>query len=466
MANDLGHATAAELVGLYRRRAASPVEAVREILSRIDRLNTELNCFCYLDPEGAIAAAEASEARWGRGEPAGPLDGVPVSIKDLTIVKGWPTRRGSKTVDANGPWDEDAPLVEMLRAGGAVLLGKTTTPEFGWKGVTDSPLTGITRNPWDTGRTAGGSSGGAAAAAAAFLGPLHQGSDAAGSIRIPAAFCGVFGFKPTFGVVANYPLPAHIGPLANNGPIARTVTDAALLLTEMARRGDYRDPTTSPVQGLHYGSGLDDGVVGCRIAFSPTMGVSAEIDAGIAAEVARAATVFADLGATVDEADPPMAPARAIIDILWPAAIAWLVDQIPKKAQERMDPGLLELAARGAHWSAGDLIGAQADAHALGVAMSRFHDRYDLLLTPQMPLEAFSAGIDFPPGHSWWLDWSPFTYPFNITQQPAASVPLGTGPGGLPIGLQIVGRRFEDTTVLRAARAFERDHPFGMPPGT
>ena len=220
MGEDLCYTTALELVGLYESKRASPVEVARAILERIERLNPILNCYCYCNRDDVLAAARQSEARWSVGEPLGPLDGVPVSIKDLLLTKGWPTRCGSRLIDPQGPWSEDDPAVSRLRESGAVLLGKMTTPEFGNSGITDSPLTGVTVNPWDTSRTTGGSSGGSVAAVASGLGPLSIGTDTGGSIRTPSSFCGLVGLKPTFGRVAQYP-ETDWGGISVSGPIAR-----------------------------------------------------------------------------------------------------------------------------------------------------------------------------------------------------------------------------------------------------
>ncbi|MCZ6838766.1 MAG: amidase [Alphaproteobacteria bacterium] len=466
MPNNLLAMTAVELAECYQTGDASPVEMAQATFDQIDRYNGTLNCICLIDEETTLDMARASEARWQKGEPIGPLDGVPVTIKDLTLTKGWPTLRGSKTTDPAGPWDEDAPATERLREAGAVIAGKTTTPEFGWKGVTDNPLTGITRNAWNPERTPGGSSGGAAAAAGAFMGPLHQGSDAAGSIRIPAAFSGVFGYKPTFGVVPNYPLPGHIGSLANMGPITRTVRDAVVMLNVLAQP-DFRDFMAPPVQGRDYFDGLEDGVAGLRIAYSPTLGSDGWADDDVANAVAAAVKVFEALGATVEQVDPDIPACRPIIETIWFAADAWIVDQMGSEKAQLMDPGLLAVAEQGRNLSVQDLVGAHAARVDLGVRMARFHQTYDLLLTPQMPLEAFEAGKNYPDGRdmSEWVDWSPFTYPFNLSMQPAASVPCGFGDDGMPVAFQLVGRRFDDATVLRAARAYERAHPFKMPEG-
>ncbi|MDH3596510.1 MAG: amidase family protein, partial [Rhodospirillales bacterium] len=247
MTNDPALLTATELLTRFRAGSLSPVEVTEAALARIEAHDTALNAFCLVDAEQALAEARRSEERWRIGAPKGRLDGVPASIKDLLLTKGWPTLRGSKALDPDQPWDEDAPAVARLREHGAVLLGKTTTPEFGWKGVTDSPLTGVTRNPWDPSRTPGGSSGGAAAAVATGMGALAIGTDGGGSIRIPAGFTGIFGLKPSFGRVPAYPL-SPFGTVAHLGPMTRSVADAALMLTVLAEP-DPRDWYALPVDG-------------------------------------------------------------------------------------------------------------------------------------------------------------------------------------------------------------------------
>src|SRR6185369_17099019 len=257
--------------------------------------------FRLVDAPAAEAAALASATRWQRGEPMGPLDGVPTTIKDLVLTKGWSTLRGSKAISPDQPWDEDAPAVARLREAGAILLGKTTTPEFGWKGVTDSPLTGITRNPWNPVKTPGGSSGGGAAAVAAGMGPLTLGTDGGGSIRIPCAFTGLVGLKPSFGRVPAWPL-SPFGTVAHIGPMTRTVHDAALLLNVIAQP-DARDWLALPADACDYAAGLEEGVRGWRIAYSADLGY-ADVEPEVATLVRQAALRFIELGATVDEAHP------------------------------------------------------------------------------------------------------------------------------------------------------------------
>src|SRR3954447_16102352 len=296
---DLCALTATELLDGYRKHELSPVEVTRAVLERIERLNPVLNAF-NLVSERAMDDAKASEARWMSGQPKGLLDGVPASIKDIILTKGWPTLRGSKTVDPKGPWNDDAPASARLREHGAVILGKTTTPEFGWKGVTDSPLTGITRNPWNPAKTPGGSSGGAAAALASGMGALAVGTDGGGSIRIPCSFTGLFGIKPSFGRVPAWPL-SPFGTVAHVGPMTRSVADAALMLNVIALPG-ARDWHALPYSPRDWRAGLDHGIEGLRIAFSADLGY-AKVDGEVASVVARAVRLFEDLGAKVEQKD-------------------------------------------------------------------------------------------------------------------------------------------------------------------
>ncbi len=462
MTDDLAMMPASELAVRYRRKDLSPVEVTKAVLARIDALNPRLNAFCHCDDDSALAAAADSEARWARGEPVGLVDGVPATVKDLVVARGWPTLRGSLTVASEGPWDEDAPSVARLRAQGAVLLGKTATPEFGWKGITDSPLTGITRNPWNPVLTPGGSSGGATAAAATGMGALHIGTDGGGSIRIPAAFTGVFGIKPTFGRVAAYP-QSPLGTISHLGPIARTVADAALMLTVIAG-SDARDWLSLPEDRRDYRVGLEAGISGLRIAYSRTLGF-AEADADVIALVDRAVETLADLGAHIQEADPQIGNPRDAFEAHFFGHYAAIGETMTEQQRERLDPGLRAMMAAGRRFGPIDWLQAELRREEIARALGLFLADYDLLVSPQMPIVAFEAGADVPAGRGMtgWLDWSPYTYPFNLSQQPAASVPCGLNEAGLPAALQIVGPRFAEALVLRTARAYESVHPFAMP---
>ena len=461
MKNDLCSLSATDLLRLYRTRKASPVEAARAVLARIAKLNPKLNCFCLVDEKAALESAKASEARWRKGEPKGLLDGVPVSIKDLLLTKGWPTLRGSKTIDPKGPWNDDAPSVARLREQGAVLVGKTTTPEFGWKGVTDNPLNGITRNPWNPKMTPGGSSGGSTAAVAAGMGPLTVGTDGGGSIRIPCAFSGLFGLKPSFGRVPAWPL-SPFGTVAHVGPITRSVADAALMLNVLSLP-DTRDSFALPHDPRDYRVGLDDGVKGLRIAYSPDLGY-ADVDPEIAALVRKAAGRFEELGAQVQEANPGFENALPMFTTHWFAGAAALLRAFSAEKAKLVDSGLREVARQGAKIPMLDYLDAAMKRGQLTGLMNRFHEKYDLLLTPTLPLAAFEAGKEVANllKEKRWTDWSPFSYPFNLTQQPAASIPCGLTKKGLPAGLHIVGPRYADALVLRAARAYESSQPIAL----
>ncbi|MFD9824155.1 amidase [Streptomyces violascens] len=456
--SELAYLTARQLLTGYRARTFSPLDATRAVLARIEAVQPRLNAFVRVDAEPALAQARAATERWHAGEPKGLLDGVPVSVKDLLLQAGGPTLRGSNTTSEKGSWGEDAPAVARLREHGAVLVGKTTTPEFGWKGVTDSPRTGITRNPHDPARTAGGSSGGSAAAVAAGAAPLSLGTDGGGSIRIPASFCGVFGLKPTYGRVPLHPASAF-GALSHVGPIARDAADAALLL-DVISGADWRDPTALEPPAHPYAAVLAEdaatGVKGLRIAYSPSFGGQVAVHAAVAAAVRAAVTRLAELGAYVEEADPDFADPVDTFHTLWSAGAARIVDQLNPQQRELLDPGLRQMGVRGARLSALELLAAQTARLELGRRMARFHQRFDVLVTPTLPITAFEAGREAPASSAphRWTGWTPFTYPFNLTQQPAATVPVGTDADGLPIGLQLIAARHQDGVVLRAAAAF------------
>ena len=459
----LADCTATELLQLYQSGQASPVEATRAVLARIDALNPALNAFCLVAHESALQSARDSEARWQKfrqgGKPCGELDGVPVSIKDLILTRGMATLRGSHTVDANQPWEVDAPATARLREAGAVILGKTTTPEFGCKGETNSPRTGITRNPWDVSKTPGGSSGGAAAAVASGMGPLAIGTDGAGSVRIPAAFCGNVGLKPSFGRVPAYPL-SPFGSVAHLGPHSRSVRDAALMMNVL-KKPDARDWTSLPPDSSDYLSGLEDGIRGLRIAWSPALGYARNVDPEVARSVARAVALLADLGALVEQIDPGFEDPLEITTGLWFAG-AWTVWNTLTPAQQALtDPDFRAQALLGEKFSLLDIQRLHMQRGALGSHMRQFMQRFDLLVTPSVAVPAFEAR---PAGRSpmdpvAMLGWTPFSYPFNLTQQPASTVPCGLTAAGLPIGLQFVGPMFGDALVLRASRAYEVARP-------
>ncbi len=461
---DLADCTATELLSLYRRAQASPVEATRAALARIERFDPVLKAYSFVAADAALASARDSEARWHRGEPCGALDGVPASIKDLILTRGMPTLRGSRTVDASQPWEVDAPASARLREAGAVLLGKTTTPEFGCKAETNSPLTGISRNPWDPRMTPGGSSGGTAAAVAAGMGAVSVGTDGAGSVRIPAAFCGNVGLKPSFGRVPAHPL-SFFGTVSHLGPHTMSVRDAALMLNVLSQP-DARDWTSLPADGCDYTAGLEEGIRGLRIAWSPTLGYAKNVDVQVAAACDRAAHRLAELGAHVEAVDPGIEDPLEITSGLWFVGAWTLWNTLTAAQQTLTDPDFAAEARLGSGFSALDVQQLQLRRGALGSHLRQFMQRFDLLVTPTVALPAFEARPagrrDMTPLEL--LGWTPFSYPFNLTQQPACTVPCGLTGQGLPIGLQFVGPMFGDALVLRAARAYEKVEPVMRPP--
>ena len=458
-ATDPALMTAEEMLGHYARRALSPVEVLQAVTERVARFNPSLNAFAVMNPQALITAGQ-SEARWAAGRPMGSLDGVPCTVKDLVDVAGLPTRRGSRLSDPT-PVAEDAPLVMGLKAEGAVIIGKTTTTEFGWKSPGDCPLHGITRNPWNPDYTTGGSSSGAAAAAAASFGPLHVGTDAGGSVRIPAAWCGVVGLKPTFGRVPQWPLGAFAA-VAAAGPITRNVRDNALMLGAMARF-DLRDPYCLPDDARDWRATIEDGVAELRVAVLRRPGFDAPVDQESMAAVEDAARMLSEAGAEVEEADPGLPEIREIFGRVWGVALTRLVNSFPEARRHVLDPGLLEVAAAHGGMSAADYMESEAMRVIAAHTMARFHVKYDLVLCPTVPNPpplADAPTVD--PVNALWNSWAPWTFAFNLTRQPAISVPMGLSATGLPRSVQIAAAIYRDDLVLRAARTLELAQPVSL----
>jgi aspartyl-tRNA(Asn)/glutamyl-tRNA(Gln) amidotransferase subunit A len=456
---------AAEIAAAYRAGALSPVEVARDALDRAERQQPRLNAFTRIERAAALEAARLSEARWREGAPLSPADGLPATVKANIAAMGWAARRGSHALpDTPSPFD--APATARLREAGTVIIGQTTMPEFGWIGVCHSALNGVTRNPWNPERTPGGSSGGAAVAASLGLGPLHLGTDGAGSIRIPASFTGLFGLKATFGRVPAFPA-SPFGSLAHVGPLARTVADLALCYRLIAAP-DARDMwawnnAAPDIDGI-----LGRGIRGLRIGWSARLGHVRDLDPEVERLCEAAARRLVELGATVEAADPGFgeADAREPLDTLWNAGCAAILAGVPEKLRSAVDPGFLRAAEAGARVGGAEVLQANVRRAHLHARLLAFHERFDILLTPMMPSTAIETGLEvprhFPHGASW-LDWSPYSYPFNVTAQPAASAPVGLHPDGLPVGLQIVAASGREDLVLRTARAVELTTPFAQP---
>ncbi len=455
---DVCYLPAVELREHYRARSLSPVEVTEAVLTRIERLEPQLNAFVTVTPELALTQARAAEQAYARGD-AAPLAGVPTSIKDLTMTKGIRSTRGSLLHKDLVP-DFDPPVVERLYAAGIAMLGKTNTPESGWKGETTNRVSGSTRNPWNLGHTPGGSSGGASAAVAAGLGPLAQGSDGAGSIRIPSSFAGTFGLKPSYGLVPQYPAsPMEL--LSHSGPMTRTVADAALMLTVMAG-ADARD-RLSWSSDLDYFERLNPDLTGLKVAWSPDLGY-ARVDAEVLALTEAAVERFRELGCQVEAATPDAGDPWELVDIIWSASQAGAFADRLDEVGHLLDPGLLEVIEHGMNFSGAEVVAAHSRRVDYYHKLREFMEGYDLLLTPTLPITAFKVGQNHP-GEicgqpTTYLGWTAFAYPFNITGQPAASVPCGFDTRGLPVGLQLVGRWRDDQKVLNAAAAFEQVAPW------
>jgi aspartyl-tRNA(Asn)/glutamyl-tRNA(Gln) amidotransferase subunit A len=438
--------SAETLLGLYARRALSPVEALQAVTERVARLNPWVNAFAAMNPR-ALAEAGESQARWMAGRPRGPLDGVPVTVKDIMDLAGFPTRRGSRITDSR-PVAADAPVPLSLKEAGAVILGKTTTTEFGWKTPGDCPLHGITRNPWDRARTPGGSSSGAAAAAAAGFGPLHVGTDAGGSIRIPAAYCGIVGVKPSYGRVPQWPHGAFAS-VAVAGPMARP---------------DARDPYATDAPPPDLLSGIEAGVAGLRIALVRRWGYAPPLDEAGEAALVAAAGMLRDAGAIVEDADPDLPDTRTIFGRVWGVALARLVARTPEESRAQLDPGLLEVARRLTGVTAADILDADAARGVAAHQMALFHMRHDLVLSAATPTAAFAA--DAPtlhPTEALWRDWAPWTFATNLTRQPAVAGPVGLDADGMPRAVQIIAAQGADGLALRGARVIERASRIGDP---
>jgi aspartyl-tRNA(Asn)/glutamyl-tRNA(Gln) amidotransferase subunit A len=453
-ATDLTQASAAELSALYRSGAASPVEAASAVLARAQAVNPAINALTLVDVDAALAAAQASEARWRGGEALSPLDGVPVSIKELVRAKGWPQTMASRLTDKT-PATEDAPAVARLREAGAVVYAQNTSPEYGFKGVTDSPLHGITRNPWNLDLTPGGSSGGSAAAVAAGLGPLAVGTDGGGSVRIPSAFTGLVGLKATYGRIPAWPPSMH-GDLANTGPMTRTTLDCALMLSQMSRP-DPRDPFPAPPEERDYTVGLDEGVAGLKIGLVMKFG-DVFLDPEVEARVAAAAKTFEALGA---EVAPIASPTRSedagrVFVAHWFSALQRLLQIYPSDMHDQFDPQLLQNARVGEAYTVQTLVDAMVARREMSTAWNLVFTKYDLVISPTLNVLPFPVGQPFPDGPAGEpnFGWSN-TALFNLTRHPAITTPAGLSDAGLPVGLQIVAAHYRDGLVLRASAALE-----------
>lgn len=459
--SDICFLSATELKEHFGRRELSPIEVARAAIDRVHALDPELNAMTMVTEQLALAAAQTAEEAYAGKRPLRLLEGIPLTLKDMHPTAGLRTSQGSW---ATADWvpDTDAPVISRLYAAGGVTLGKTAVPEFGWKGVSESPLTGITHNPWRHGFNAGASSAGAAVAAAVGFGALHLGSDGGGSIRMPAHFCGVYGLKPTYGRIPYWPVPNN-DYATHMGPLTRTVADSALMLEAMAgpHPWDHTSCEASPEPYLHK---LKADMKGKRIAFSPDLG-HARVDGDVAELVAKAVRIFEDLGAEVELVTPEWGPlGPELARFLWKAGYLARGAAYLPRWREKMDPGLVAMLDEAQSIGGEEYHLMRARKLAYVEQIHRFFETWDLLLTPSVSTVAFPAHLLQPPSwpsHPWdWLMWAQFSYPFNLSGNPAASIPCGFNADGLPAGLQIVGPRFDDLGVLQASAAFEQVRPW------
>ena len=453
---------ATELASLIKKKKVSPVEVVDAVLDRIDKINPRLNAYVLVTAVEARREARAAERALGKKSATlGPLHGVPFSVKDLVITRGVRTTFGTPFYSDNVP-TEDAPIVARMKAAGAIMLGKTNTPTFGWIGATHNLLFGATRNPWKLDRTPGGSSGGASAAVAAGLGPLAVGTDGGGSIRIPASCAGIYGFKPSYGRIPIYPV-SGAWSLSHVGPMTRTVADAALM-TQVCAGPDERDQYSLPAERIDFIKAVKGDLKGVRIGWSPDLGYAEAVDPEVRSVCAKAVKAFRECGARVEDVALEWpSPKDGWEQVFCGGIAARMAPFLDRRAQ--IEPGLLAIIDATMKQPPLRYVQGWFDRLNWWQHPRRFFETYDLLLTPTIACPPFAIGLDNPAEIAGTrvapYAWMPFTYPFNLTGQPAASVPCGATADGLPIGLQIVGRRFDDVAVLRASAAFERVRPWG-----
>lgn len=462
---ELARLPALDLIAGYRAGTFTPVDVIDDVIGALEATDALCNVVVTDMYEAARREAERAASAWASGEAVGPLTGVPVTIKDLLFVAGVGAHAGAPTLVGFVP-DQDSAAVSALKAAGAVLTCKTTTCESGYKLTADSPLSGVTRNPWRLGRTSGGSSGGAAAAVAAGCGPLAIGTDAVGSIRVPASFCGVFGLKPTFGLVPRSPsfFPPSWGSLAHTGPIARTVADAALLL-EVVAGYDARDAVSLPVGKRRFDTGAAS-LAPLKIAVSADFGFAAVAPA-VRDAFAGVTHALADLDADIVALEPSLGT-RLLEEVLQPIGFTEQAAAVMYREPAELalsEPEFQAVVARGRAVRGIDYVDALHKRARLRGRFLEIFKSVDAIVTPTVAVTAFEAGtigVDMIDGQpvDRHLGWSPFSWPINLAGLPAATVPCGFDRDGMPIGFQIIAPWLEESTIFRIAAAFEQARPW------
>ena len=452
--------SASQMSAAFKSGELSPVEIVEESFRRLNAWEPHVNAFVHVDYEGARAAAKNAEIRWKNGAPLSPLDGVPVAVKDLVAVSQMPYRRGSEVWPEGIIAETDAPVVARLREAGTIIIGKTATPDSGCRIVTESAVHGITRNPYDLRCTPGGSSGGSSVAIATGVVPIAIGTDGAGSIRIPAASCNHFGLKPSFGRIPIHP-PSLFAPHAVTGPMSGTVEDTALAYN-IVTRPESRDPYAMPYGNIDWCNGLTTTISGMRIAYSEDLGSGVSIDAEIRGALHSTIRALRELGAHVEEVEFswPCDP-HEVFQVFWQTMYWNSYRALSEAQQERVDKLITSAAEKGSTISLSRYLSASNGRQAMAQKMQMFHQDFPVLLTPVMPVPPYAVGRSTPEplAEDDWL-WCPFTYPFNLTQQPAASVPAGLTQAGLPIAVQLAAANGNEHDLLRVAAALEQIRPW------
>jgi Asp-tRNA(Asn)/Glu-tRNA(Gln) amidotransferase A subunit family amidase len=445
-----------------KRQELTSQEITEVIIERIEKINPIINAYCTTTFDLARDMAKKADEAVKKGEKLGPLNGVPTSIKDLYDTKGIKTTYGSKIYENYVP-DEDILVVKRLKYAGIVILGKTNSPEFGHKAVTDNLIFGVTKNPWNLEWTSGGSSGGAAASVASGLGPLALGGDAGGSIRIPSGLCGIYGLKPNLGRIPRYSNKLAYDTLAHYGPMVRYVKDAALMLDVMAGPDD-RDKYSIPQKNLNYLESLKEKPKNIKIGYSLDLGYVKAIDPEVEKTILNSVQKFEKFDWTVENVEIRIKNAYRTYATLLTATLAYDCKPYLKEWRDKMSSTLLKLVDAGLTCSAFNLERAMMERNKIYEVLYQYFKNYDILITPITAVPAIGLGKMYTPkiagkGVSP-AGWVPYCFPFNLTGNPAASIPCGWSSKGLPIGMQIVGKRFDDATVLQVSKAFEEIAPW------
>jgi Asp-tRNA(Asn)/Glu-tRNA(Gln) amidotransferase A subunit family amidase len=452
-----------ELSRKIKSQELTSQEITELMIERIEKINPIINAYCTPTFEEARKMASEADKKIQKSEKIGILHGIPISIKDLNLTKGIRTTFGSKLYENFIP-EEDEIVVKRLKEEGCVILGKTNTPEFGFKGATDNLIFGTSKNPWDLNKTTGGSSGGAAASVTSGMAFLAQGSDGGGSIRIPSSLCGVYGLKPTFGRVPNYPKELIFAEtLSVNGPIVRYVKDAALML--QAIKGSFLgDRHSLPDDDINYLEIIDETPNKLKIGYTLDLGYAKAINSEVEKTILDSLEVFRDYGWNVENIKMKLRKPELPFYTLWTGKLAYELSPKLKEWEDKMDPDLVKLIKGGMGYDAFSIIRAQDTRKEIYEEFYRIFKDIDIMITPTTAVPAFEIGMMFPPK----IDgksvsptaWQAFTFPFNLTEQPAASIPCGWSKEGLPIGMQIIGRKFDEATVLQVSKAFEDSQPW------